>query len=62
MGGVILVIIGLGWFCWQLIKDACIKQVPPGTDYRQAYIDSHKGVSGKQLDRRMSNGYYVKKK
>ncbi len=61
MGGILLIVIGLGWFLWQLLKDASITHVPKGTDYRQAYIDSHKGISGKQLDRRMSNGYYKKK-
>ena len=61
MGGILLIVIGLGWFLWQLLKDASITHVPMGTDYRQAYIDSHKGISGKQLDRRMSNGYYKKK-
>lgn len=57
-----LLFIGLIWFLCELLKDVSIRPVPPGTDYRQAYIDSHKGVSGKTLDRRMSNGYYVKKK
>lgn len=61
MGGILLVIIGLCWFLWQLLKDVSITHVPKGTDYRQAYIDSYKGISGKQLDRRISNGYYKKK-
>ena len=52
----------MGWLVYQFIKDACIKPVPPGTDYRQAIIDSSKGVSGKEINRRMTNGYYVKKK
>ena len=60
MGGLIIVL-GLGWLFYQLIKDASIKPVPPGTDYTQAIIDSSKGVSGKEIDRRMTNGYYVKK-
>lgn len=60
MGG--LLFIGLIWFVCQVIKDANIKHVPPGTDYRQAYIDSYKGVSGKEMNRRLSSGYYVKKK
>lgn len=60
MGGLIIVV-GLGWLVYHLLKDACIKPVPPGTDYTQAIIDSSRGVSGKELDRRMTNGYYVKK-
>lgn len=54
-------VLGFGWLAYQLIKDACIKPVPPGTDYRQAVIDSAKGIKGKELDKRMTNGYYVKK-
>lgn len=61
MGGILLVIVGLGWFLFQVLKDVSITHVPKGTDYRQAYIDSHSGINGKQLDRRMSNGYYKKK-
>ena len=61
MGGILLILIGLGWFLLQVLKDANISHVPKGTDYRQAYLDSYKGVSGQQLDRRMSNGYYKKK-
>ena len=56
-----LIIRYLGWLEYQLIKDASIKPVPPGTDYTQAIIDSSRGVSGKEIDRRMTNGYYVKK-
>lgn len=56
-----LLFIGLIWFIPKLVKELFITQVPRGTDYRQVYIDSHSGVSGRTLDRRMSNGYYVKK-
>lgn len=42
MGGILLILIGLGWFLWQILKDACISHVPKGTYYRQTYIDSYK--------------------
>ena len=60
MSGIIIVL-GLGWFIYQCIKDACIKPAPPGTDYRQVTIDSAHGVSGKEISRRIDSGYYVKK-
>lgn len=59
--GAVIIVLGLGWLIYQLIKDASIKPVPPGTDYTQVIIDSAKGVKGKELDKRMTNGYYVKK-
>lgn len=59
--GWLVIVLGLGWLAYQLIKDAFTKPVPPGTDYTQAIIDSSRGVSGKEINRRMTNGYYVKK-
>lgn len=57
-----LTIIGIIWIIWQLIKDASIKPCAPGTDFRQAYIDVNTGkCTGKELNKRLSNGYYVKK-
>ena len=56
-----LLFIGLIWFIPKFVSEVFITQVPKGTDYRRAYIDSYSGVSGKALDRRMSIGYYTKK-
>ena len=56
-----LLFIGLIWFIPKFVSEVFITQVPKGTDYRQVYIDSYSGVSGRTLDRRMSNGYYTKK-
>ena len=61
MGGLI-VILGLGWLAYQLIKDACIKPVHPDSDFRQALIDLSNGkCTPKEMDKRMVNGYYAKK-
>ena len=61
MGG-LLTVIGLGWLLYQIIKDETIKPVPPNTDYRQAIIDRYKyNLSAKEMDKRLTNGYYVKK-
>ena len=61
MEGILLVIIGFGWSLFKIISEACITPAPKGTNYRQATIDLSKGVSAKTVDRRISNGYYVKK-
>lgn len=53
--------IGVIWLIYQFIKDASIKPVPPGTDYRQITIDNAHGIKGKELQRRIDSGYYVKK-
>ena len=61
MGG-LLIVIGLGWLLYQIVKDETTKPVPPNTDYRQAIIDRYKyNLSGKEMDKRLTNGYYVKK-
>ena len=47
---------------WSMLIFRCKQEIPPNTDYRQAVIDSYKyNLSGKELDRRLTNGYYVKK-
>lgn len=62
MGG-LLIVIGLGWLIYQLSKEANIKQAPPNTDYTQAFIDLNTGkIDAKECDKRVTNGYYVKKK
>ena len=56
-----LVIIGLVWLIGTILKEEVFThQVPSGTDYRQAYIDSSK-LSGRELNKRLQSGYYVKK-
>ena len=62
MSGLIIVL-GLGWLVWQLIKDASIKPCPPGHDHKAAISDYYKnGLSKKEFNRRINSGYYVKKK
>lgn len=62
MGG-LLILAGIIWLVLQIIKDASIKPTAPGTDIRRAYIDSVTGkVNKRDLNRRLSNGYYVNKK
>lgn len=58
----ILNLLGLGWVAKEIVKDSCIKPAAKGTDYRQATIDLAKGVDPKTVDKRISNGYYVKNK
>ena len=61
--GAILVIIGLGWLFGTILKEEVFtKQAPLNTDYRQAFIDLNTGkINAKECDRRVTNGYYVKK-
>lgn len=61
-GSIILILLGLGWLLLASIKDTTTREIPPNQDFRQAYIDSHSGVSGKEISRRLDNGYYTKKK
>ncbi|MDP4118158.1 MAG: hypothetical protein Q8873_03085 [Bacillota bacterium] len=57
-----LIIIGIVWVIWQIIKEAGITQVPKDTDFRQVFIDSHSGkYSNKQMNKRVDGGEYVKK-
>lgn len=63
IGSIILILLGLGWLLLAIIKDATTRPIAPNQDIYQAFIDSHtKGISGKELDRRLTNGYYTKKK
>ena len=62
MGGLVI-ILGLGWLAWQLIKDASIKPCPPEHDHTAAISDYYKnGLSKKEFNRRINSGYYVKQK
>ncbi|MGN0317429.1 MAG: hypothetical protein ACI4E1_05765 [Lachnospira sp.] len=59
--GAIIIVLGLGWLVYQLIKDVCITDVTKNQDidFHQAYIDSVTGkCNGKELNKRMNNGYY----
>lgn len=61
MGGFLL-FIGLIWLISQLIKEASIKPCAKGTDINRAYIDTVTGkCSAKEMNKRLSNGYYVPK-
>lgn len=56
---IFIIILGVIYLFVKAEKD---KPAPPGTDYRRASIDGFTGkCSGKELDKRISNGYYVKK-
>lgn len=52
--GALIIVLGLGWLFYQLIKDACIKDVTQNHDFdiRQAFIDSSSGkYSKKELNK-----------
>ena len=55
-----LIVIGIIWLIVALCKDACITNVPDGTDFNATYKDAHK-LSKKEYTRRLDSGYYVKK-
>ena len=61
MEGILLVIIGFGWLLFKVVSEACITPAAKGTDYRQVTIDLNKGCNVKTVNKRISNGYYVKK-
>ncbi len=55
IAGVILVI-------YNLVKESNTKQVPKDSDFVQANQDYYSGkYSAKEVDKRLKNGYYVKK-
>ena len=59
MGG--LLIVGAIWFIYSVLKEEVFtKQIPKGTDFHQSFLDSNH-ISGKELNRRLTNGYYVRK-
>lgn len=59
----IIILLGLGWLAWQLIKEASIKPCPPGHDHKAAISDCYRNnLSKKEFNRRINSGYYVKKK
>ena len=56
------IIAGIIWAVYQLAKDSNTKQVPPNSDFIQANNDYYSGkCSAKEIDKRLKNGYYVKK-
>ena len=53
---------GIIWLVYNLVKDSNTKQVPNGSDFVQANQDYYSGkYSAKEVDKRLKNGYYVKK-
>lgn len=57
-----VIITGIVWVVYQLCKDASLKQVPKDSDFMQANQDYYSGkYSAKEVDKRLKNGYYVKK-
>ncbi len=59
----IIIVLAIIWLIWQFIKDASIKQCPPGHDHTAALSDYYKnGLSKKEFNRRIDSGYYVNKK
>lgn len=61
MGG-LLIVVGLVWLICSLIKEVNTKPAPQNTDYRQVFIDLNTGkCNAKESNRRVTNGYYVKK-
>lgn len=61
--GIILIIIGIGWLIWILLKEEVFaRPAAPNTDYRKAHIDLTSGkISKREYDRRLTSGYYSKK-
>lgn len=58
---VLIVILGISWFLYTVFKEEVFtKQIPKGTNFHQSFLDSN-NISGKELDRRLRNGYYVDK-
>lgn len=59
--GVLIVILGIGWLLYTILKEEVFtKQIPKGTDMRQALIDSNY-IGEKEVERRINSGYYVRK-
>ena len=62
--GIVLIILGFGWLICKILKEEVFnKPAAPNTDYRKAGIDLSSGkISKKEYDRRLTSGYYSKKK
>lgn len=62
MEGLLVVIIGLVLLLSPFMKDAMIKPCAKGTDHTKAVSDVLSGrIDAKTLDKRLTDGYYVKK-
>ena len=62
MAELILFIAGIVWVIYQFCKESTIKPAPKGTDVRQVNIDRCSGkYTDKEINKRIQNGYYVKK-
>ena len=58
----LIIIAGIVWIIYQCYKDACLKQVPKGTDPVQVNSDRCSGkYTDKEINQRIYSGYYVKK-
>lgn len=56
------ILAGIVWLIYQLAKESNTKQVPKDSDFIQAQTDYYSGkYSIKEVDKRLKNGYYVKK-
>lgn len=56
------IIAGIIWIAYMLCKESSIKQVPKDSDFIKANQDYYSGkYSAKEVDKRLKNGYYVKK-
>ena len=57
----LLVLVGIVWIVYKLVSEACTPQVPSGTDWNKAINDIGK-ISSKEYNKRLTSGYYVKRK
>lgn len=60
--GVILILFGVGYIIYQIIKDEMVKPVSKDFDWKAAIIDQSKNnLSPKEYNRRIDSGYYDRK-
>ena len=59
--GALIVILGISWFLYTVFKEEVFtKQIPKGTNFHQSFLDSN-NISGQELNKRLTSGYYVNK-
>ena len=57
------ILAGIIWIMWVLCKESSTKQVPMDSDFIQANNDYYSGkYSIKEINKKLQNGDYVKKK
>lgn len=60
--GVILILFGIGYIIYQIIKDEMVKPVSKDFDWKAAIIDQSKNnLSPREYNRRIDAGYYDRK-